>query len=325
MPREFGREADGAIRDRPMLDRLSALRFLRDQLRELEACCPFRPTLCPFRPALARFVRAMPVSSFLAVRTIANGGGGVESASRLTCRSSPRPNERVDSLMTSKKPLMAFVLCLAAFASPSMAKAGLLTYTVTGGKISGSLNGTSFTNADWSITATADSSSAQYLPFSSPDGDPIYAPIWYQSVTPTISIQDGSSVLSANLTGTGQWTLESRDYSIFGTPNDGAIGFFYSTTGVEQGNGAYIAGLIGFNNLQTAGAVNNTSGFDTLSYTTSVGALVISAGGSAAGTYTAASSAVPEIDPATGSSALSLVAGVMAMIEQRRRRATLVA
>ena len=34
---------------------------------------------------------------------------------------------------------------------------------------------------------------------------------------------------------------------------------------------------------------------------------------------------VPEIDPATGGSALSLVAGVLAMIEQRRRRATLVA
>ena len=40
---------------------------------------------------------------------------------------------------------------------------------------------------------------------------------------------------------------------------------------------------------------------------------------------TATPSAVPEIDPATGSSALSLVAGVLAMIEQRRRRATLVA
>jgi hypothetical protein len=40
---------------------------------------------------------------------------------------------------------------------------------------------------------------------------------------------------------------------------------------------------------------------------------------------TATPSAVPEIDPAMGSSALSLVAGVLAMIEQRRRRATLVA
>jgi len=40
---------------------------------------------------------------------------------------------------------------------------------------------------------------------------------------------------------------------------------------------------------------------------------------------TATPSAVPEIDPAMSGSALSLVAGVLAMIEQRRRRATLVA
>jgi len=40
---------------------------------------------------------------------------------------------------------------------------------------------------------------------------------------------------------------------------------------------------------------------------------------------TTGSAAVPEIDPATGGSALSLVAGVLAMIEQRRRRAALVA
>jgi len=35
---------------------------------------------------------------------------------------------------------------------------------------------------------------------------------------------------------------------------------------------------------------------------------------------TAVAAPVPEIDPATGSSALSLVAGVLAMVEQRRRR-----
>ncbi len=31
---------------------------------------------------------------------------------------------------------------------------------------------------------------------------------------------------------------------------------------------------------------------------------------------------VPEIDPATGGSAISLITGVLAVIEQRRRRAT---
>ena len=47
-------------------------------------------------------------------------------------------------------------------------------------------------------------------------------------------------------------------------------------------------------------------------------------GGEIRGFFVLAPAPVPEIDPATGSSALSLVAGVLAMIEQRRRRATLV-
>jgi hypothetical protein len=37
-------------------------------------------------------------------------------------------------------------------------------------------------------------------------------------------------------------------------------------------------------------------------------------------TVTAVNAAVPEINPATGGSALSLVAGVLAMVEQRRRK-----
>ena len=41
-------------------------------------------------------------------------------------------------------------------------------------------------------------------------------------------------------------------------------------------------------------------------------------------TYTYTPSAVPEIDPATGGSALSLVAGLAAILDQRRRRAALV-
>ena len=233
----------------------------------------------------------------------------------------PTPPQEM-SLMTRKNTLVAFALCLAVFASPSTARAELLTYTVTGGKITGSLGGTPFTNADWSITATANSSSAQYLPFVG-GSDPIWAPVWYQLVTPTISIQNGSSVLSANLTGAGQWTLESRDYSVFGTPNDGAIGFFYSTTGVEQGSGAYIGGLIGFNDLQTAGTVSGNSGFDILPYDTSVGTLLISSAGSDAGTYTAASAAVPEIDPAGMGAVLALVTGALGLLERRHVKAGL--
>lgn len=47
--------------------------------------------------------------------------------------------------------------------------------------------------------------------------------------------------------------------------------------------------------------------------------------GATADSLTVNIAAVPEIDPAMGSSALSLVAGVLAIIERRRRRAMLVA
>ena len=63
------------------------------------------------------------------------------------------------------------------------------------------------------------------------------------------------------------------------------------------------------------GKINGSIVFDSTSYSPSNN-----------GVYTiGTASGVPEIDPATGGSALSLVAGVLAMIEQRRRRAMLVA
>ena len=61
-----------------------------------------------------------------------------------------------------------------------------------------------------------------------------------------------------------------------------------------------------------SGKISGSVGFSSSTYSPSNnGVLTIG---------TATPSAVPEIDPATGSSALSLVAGVLAMVEQRRRR-----
>ena len=69
--------------------------------------------------------------------------------------------------------------------------------------------------------------------------------------------------------------------------------------------------------LDYAGKINGSFVFNSPNYSPSNnGVLTIG---------TATPSAVPEIDPAMGGSALSLVAGVLAMIEQRRRRAMLVA
>ena len=63
----------------------------------------------------------------------------------------------------------------------------------------------------------------------------------------------------------------------------------------------------------TGGIWTSTIGDQLLSFSELTGRLSISG------------SAVPEIDPAMGANALSLIAGVLAMIEQRRRRAMLVA
>ena len=78
------------------------------------------------------------------------------------------------------------------------------------------------------------------------------------------------------------------------------------------GNGAFGGYL-----TQYTGAIEEVALWDT--------AVFSPVDGSAWVVGTATPSAIPEIDPAMGGSALSLVAGVLAMIEQRRRRATLVA
>ena len=85
------------------------------------------------------------------------------------------------------------------------------------------------------------------------------------------------------------------------------IGHFSSV--VSSGTGLYANSSFS----HTGGTWTSTIGDQLLSFSELTGGLSF------------ASSAVPEIDPATGGSALSLVAGVLAMIEQRRRRATLAA
>lgn len=223
--------------------------------------------------------------------------------------------------MKLRNSLPALALALACAGSLS---AATLSYTLSGGGISGSLGTTSFNNANWSITATANSSAAQFLP----QGGSIWAPVWYQEVTPTISITGGglSAPLTATLTtsGSGKWFLESRDYSVFGpSSNQAGVGFFYGESGaVMEGNGAYVDSLSSFNNLQTVGTFNGLSGFDTGSGTvpyflTSAGQLSISSpvSGIAGGTLVTSSVSVPE----AGSSVVSLGLALAGLGLLRRR------
>ena len=98
-----------------------------------------------------------------------------------------------------------------------------------------------------------------------------------------------------------------------------ATGFFYSETGVEGGNGAFVAGLFAYNNLQTTGTISGQSGFDTgyeamVGFPTSVGQLLIDSDTQAAGTFVTA--AVPE--PSTHA-LLLMGAGAVCLWKRRKR------
>lgn len=97
------------------------------------------------------------------------------------------------------------------------------------------------------------------------------------------------------------------------------VGLTFSFSGVrnfvDTGSGQTFAQVVGVSPLDFATATSMSAeirddNFDSTSLSMTVNG---------------APSSVPEIDPATGGSAISLITGVLAMIEQRRRRATRVA
>ena len=121
--------------------------------------------------------------------------------------------------------------------------------------------------------------------------------------------------------------------------NGGSTFTNYTTTnglGNDSLNGVYAIGSTVYAATQDGLSISTNGGTNFTNYTTTnglgnnnvrgvyaIGSTVYAA--TQDGLSIATIEAVPEIDPATGGSALSLVAGVLAIIEQRRRRATLVA
>ena len=94
---------------------------------------------------------------------------------------------------------------------------------------------------------------------------------------------------------------------------NGTVFELFAFTGASIGDFSSVfttgTGLYSGYSLSGAGGIwTTTIGDQLLSFSELTGRLTISAG------------AVPEIDPAMGANALSLVAGVLAMVEQRRRK-----
>jgi len=185
-----------------------------------------------------------------------------------------------------KKLTLLYALIFGLTGVAEKAKGEYLTYSLSGGTITGSLNGVSFSNATWSIFTTANTASVQYIGV----GGYVYAPVYYIPVTPVINIVDGARIFSATMTG---WDLESRDYRGNSTdPNDASSIIFSNyladgKSGVEQGLGGYIGGTsANYIPLNSKGSFIGYSDFDNSTFSTSAGLLQITSSTSGAGAFT---------------------------------------
>jgi hypothetical protein len=229
------------------------------------------------------------------------------------------------SFKTLSGGLIAFASMLAA---PSAADASTLTYTATGGIISGTLGGTPFTDATWSITGTGDPTTVVSGTMSGEGlGGPYSVPFNFLAMTPVLTITTGSSTLQANIVTTGS---TGQQVGVFSADIDSLLsGYSFAGFGYLEGDGSTITSALGlsgfglYTNLQSpfsgSGVQDANSDFDT-----SVGLYVRIASTDGDATFTvsdASPSSVPEIDPNSLGSVLALVLGSLGLLERRRLKA----
>ena len=223
------------------------------------------------------------------------------------------------SFKTLSVGLIAFASMLAA---PLAADASTLTYTATGGIITGTLGGTPFTNATWSITGTADPTNV----VSGTISGPVSLPFNFLAMTPLLTITTGSSTLQATVVTTGSTGQQVGVFSAdFGALLSGytSTGFGYlDGNGSTTDNSISLAGFGLYTNLQSpfsgSGGQNVSNEFNT-----SVGLFVMTDSTDQGATFTVSGgspSAVPEIDPNSLGSVLALVLGSLGLLERRRLR-----
>ena len=227
----------------------------------------------------------------------------------------------------SFKTLSVGLIALASMlAAPLAADASTLTYTATGGIITGTLGETSFTDATWSITGTADPTTVV-----TGTGGPIeglFLPFNFLAMTPLLTITTGSSTLQATIVTAGSTGQQVGVFSVDAGAYSSGLGidlFGYlegdGTTLFASGLGVLGSGL--YTDLQSpfSGSGDQSKSGD---LSTNVGLFIITAYNSQASTFTVSGdspSAVPEIDPNSLGSVLALVLGSLGLLERRRVKA----
>ena len=221
------------------------------------------------------------------------------------------------SFKTLSVGLIAFASMLAA---PSAADASTLTYTATGGIITGTLGETSFTDATWSITGTADPTNVITGTFSG------VAPFKFLAMTPLLTITTGSSTLQATMVANGSIGQQVGVFSIDLSADLSGLGL--DVFGYLAGDGSNLEddlGVIGlelYTDLQSP--FSGSGGQLASDFNTNVGLFVVSEATDQGAAFTVSGgspSSVPEIDPNSLGSVLALVVGSLGLLERRRLKA----
>jgi hypothetical protein len=163
----------------------------------------------------------------------------------------------------------ALLLALVA-AAPARA---LMVYTASGSPISGSLGGTSFSNASWRVTATAEPSLSTNSVFPFP---PLGSfDLWWLAASPRLTIETPGQRLEADLlpSASFDWLVLSGLFPVGPSPK---IGFVFTTPSFFPEKAAGVFGVGGsYTDLRQPLSLVGPSVFEFGTYPTSLGALVV--------------------------------------------------
>jgi hypothetical protein len=223
------------------------------------------------------------------------------------------------SFQTLSVGVIAFASVLAA---PSSADASTLTYSATGGIITGTLGGTPFTDATWSITGTVDPTNV--VTGTGPI-EGVFLPFHFLAMTPLLTITTGSSTLQATIVTTGSTGQQVGVFSVDAGAFSSGLGvdlFGYlesdGSSLFESGLGVFGIGL--YTDLQSlffaSGQISKAGDLNT-----NVGLFQVVGDSDEGSSFTvsgASPSSVPEIDPNSLGSVLTLVLGSLGLLERCR-------
>jgi hypothetical protein len=194
-------------------------------------------------------------------------------------------------------------------AAPTAGQAALV-YSAAGSSISGSLGGTAFSDASWSLTATADEALSTLSSFTVP-GQGTFQ-LWWLPVAPRLKIQTLATVLEADLQAATpfRWLALSGSFPVGPTPK---IGFVYTTPWFNPETAAGVVQVPGsFVNLQSPASFVGDSIFEPNTFATTAGPLVISPSSPVPGFF--------RIDPVPSPLAVLGAAGAFSWSRLLRRR-----